>query len=310
MRRGVVRSFWREKIEHDAGTIARMPGATASSRLIYQGPTRLLPEITMAGYDHFQHAGVLPGHVHREAFEICLIVAGAVDWWAGDELCEVRGGDLFVTRPGERHGGVDAVMNPCELYWFHVAFSRRKPLPGMSASESNNLHRRLSGFSIRSFRASDATRRACVALHQEHARADDLARLTARAALHAMLAGVLRDHESALRRRREISAPVREAMRFMSDNLAEPFRIDAAATVAGISVGRLHARFLAETGLTPGDWRLRQSIARAKALLRNTDQSVTSIALDLGFSSSQYFATAFRRVTGLTPIAYRATRAG
>lgn len=262
----------------------------------------------MAGYDHFQRAGALAGHVHRDAFEICLIVSGAVDWWAGEELYEVRGGDLFVTRPGEQHGGVDAVMNPCELYWFHVAFSRRKPLPGVSASESNTLLKRLNGLATRSFRASDATRRACAGLHAEHARADDLSRLAARAALHALLAGVLRDHDSAMKRHREISEPVRAAMEFMSANLAEPFRIDAAADAAGISVGRLHARFLTETGLTPGDWRLRQSVSRAKTLLRNTDQSVTAIALDLGFSSSQYFATAFRRVTGMTPIAYRQTR--
>ncbi len=276
------------------------------TRTAYQDKTALLPEVTMAGWDRFQQAGDLPAHEHVDAFEICLIVSGSVDWWAGDGLHEVRGGELYVTRPGERHGGVDAVMNPCELFWFHVVIPPKRPLPGMSGSESNALYRRLSTLSMRSFRASEESKRACGRLHAEHERQDEFAVLAARAALHDLLIGVLRDHDAAVQRRETRSEPVRAAMAFLQAHLTEPLRIAAAARAAGISVGRLHARFLQETGQTPGDWRSRQLVMRAKTLLRTTDAPVTDIALDLGFSSSQYFATAFKRVTGTTPQAYRA----
>jgi len=278
-----------------------------ATRTIHDRSTALLPEVTMAGWDRFQRAGELPGHVHADAFEICLIVAGSVDWWAGDDLHEVRGGDLYITRPGERHGGVDAVMNPCELYWFHVVISPAKPLPGLSERESNGIRERLMGLPIRSFRASDESKRACDRLHAEHARRDELGPMAARAALHELLAGVLRDHDAARLRRETRSDPVRIAIEFMREHLTEPLRIEAAADAAGISVGRLHARFLQETGQTPGNWRLRQLVTRAKTQLRTTDASITSVGLDLGFSSSQYFATAFKRVTGMTPHAYRAS---
>lgn len=277
-------------------------------RRIYLGPEQLLAELTMVGYDHFQRAGRLPAHVHADAFEICLIISGSVDWWAGDQLHEVRGGELYVTRPGEVHGGVNSVMNPCQLYWFHVVFGPRQPLRGISARESNFLFRRLSGLTLRSFRASEATRQACSRLLDDHARRDELAAVSARAWLHALIVGTLRDHDAALRRRSTLSPAVRAAMAFMTEHLAQPLGIESAAEAAGISVGRLHARFLAETGLTPGEWRLRHLLGQAKARLRNSDQAITDIALDLGFSSSQYFATAFKRVTGFTPREYR--RAG
>lgn len=44
---------------------------------------------------------------------------------------------------------------------------------------------------------------------------------------------------------------------------------------------------------------------RARDLLTTTALSVTEIALETGFSSSQHLSTAFRRLTGSTPTDYR-----
>ena len=44
--------------------------------------------------------------------------------------------------------------------------------------------------------------------------------------------------------------------------------------------------------------------------MRASDASITELALSLGFSSSQYFATVFKQQVGLTPGAYRSLRAG
>ena len=46
----------------------------------------------------------------------------------------------------------------------------------------------------------------------------------------------------------------------------------------------------------------------AEALRAEPDRSITGIALASGYGSSQYFATAFRRHTGLTPGAWRQRR--
>ena len=43
----------------------------------------------------------------------------------------------------------------------------------------------------------------------------------------------------------------------------------------------------------------------ARLLAEDPGRTVTDIALSLGFSSSQYFATVFRRETGTTPGDYR-----
>ncbi len=43
----------------------------------------------------------------------------------------------------------------------------------------------------------------------------------------------------------------------------------------------------------------------AKELLSTTNKSITQISLACGFSTSQYFATHFKKMTGYTPLKYR-----
>ena len=73
---------------------------------------------------------------------------------------------------------------------------------------------------------------------------------------------------------------------------------------------RLHTRFRQEVGQSPGEYILRAKIERARDLLADTDLSVTDIAYSLSFSSAQYFATAFKRLTRATPTSFRRSLKG
>ena len=68
-----------------------------------------------------------------------------------------------------------------------------------------------------------------------------------------------------------------------------------------ISEASFRARFRREMGLPPAEYMLRQKIELAKLRLSSRPACVTDVAHGLGFSSSQYFATVFRRFTNLTP---------
>src|SRR5688572_26744517 len=106
-----------------------MSKTTPLRRRAFQGQSCLIPELKMVGYDHFLRASAtLAEHVHHDAYEICYLLAGSVEWWAGDDVTEVGPGEVYITRPNERHGGADAFMHPCELLWAQVAF----PLSGMT----------------------------------------------------------------------------------------------------------------------------------------------------------------------------------
>jgi AraC-like DNA-binding protein len=67
----------------------------------------------------------------------------------------------------------------------------------------------------------------------------------------------------------------------------------------------LTACFRKESGVTPIAYLNRYRVKQARQLLTDTDQSITEIALEVGFSDSGYFGRVFRREVGVSPEAYR-----
>jgi AraC-like DNA-binding protein len=57
-------------------------------------------------------------------------------------------------------------------------------------------------------------------------------------------------------------------------------------------------------GCSPKQYQLQSRVDHARRLLEQTSLPVTSIAMELGYCSSQHFATQFRQVTGQSPSAY------
>ncbi len=72
-----------------------------------------------------------------------------------------------------------------------------------------------------------------------------------------------------------------------------------------LSYRQLSRHFQQHTGTSIKKNQINQRIREAKRLLQNTRFSITDIAMELHYPSSQKFATQFRNVTGLSPREYR-----
>jgi AraC-like DNA-binding protein len=88
----------------------------------------------------------------------------------------------------------------------------------------------------------------------------------------------------------------------------EPWTLAQLARFARLSRTSLLRIFRQATGKAPIDYLIGLRIEAAKRLLRQSELSMTDIALETGFGDSNYFARQFRLVTGRTPTAFR--RAG
>ncbi|MFW5846112.1 MAG: helix-turn-helix transcriptional regulator [Planctomycetota bacterium] len=69
----------------------------------------------------------------------------------------------------------------------------------------------------------------------------------------------------------------------------------------GLGYRQLTRHFVAAMGMAPKQYQLLRRIEEAQRLLQQTRLSITSIAVELGFPSSQHFATQFKRITGSRP---------
>ena len=98
---------------------------------------------------------------------------------------------------------------------------------------------------------------------------------------------------------------LRRAKDEMDRRYAEPLDVPTLARTALCSEAHFIRAFKRTYGETPHSYLQRRRIERAAMLLRETDRTVTQIALDVGFTSISWFTTAFKDVMGETPTAYR-----
>jgi signal transduction histidine kinase/AraC-like DNA-binding protein len=114
---------------------------------------------------------------------------------------------------------------------------------------------------------------------------------------------------AALERKRKLSGEaqrlVRKAMAFIHQNYAHSISRRDIAQHVSIAEDHLTYCFRQELGATPIEYLQRYRVNQAKRLLKDSERAITEIALDVGFSDSGYFSRIFRRITGMTPEAYR-----
>lgn len=91
----------------------------------------------------------------------------------------------------------------------------------------------------------------------------------------------------------------------LENDFSKDWKLEELLNIAHMSRSNLMRVFRKATGQAPIEYLVRLRIQKAMALLRNTDLSVTEVALEAGFNDSNYFTRQFGRALNQTPSAYR-----
>ena len=94
---------------------------------------------------------------------------------------------------------------------------------------------------------------------------------------------------------------------WLSAHIDEELSVGDIARQADMSLRTFQRRFREATGTAPGDWLIRQRVARARHLAETTDLTVEQIATSSGFGTAETLRHHFRRHVGITPTSYRRT---
>ena len=104
---------------------------------------------------------------------------------------------------------------------------------------------------------------------------------------------------------------LRKALALIDHHLCdeEEGRVALRAVARDVSMSYFHfsRAFKQSMGMTATNYIAERRIERAKKMLEETEMPISEIALRSGFSSQSHFTTAFRRLAGATPKAFRAT---
>jgi AraC family transcriptional regulator len=98
---------------------------------------------------------------------------------------------------------------------------------------------------------------------------------------------------------------LKRALDFIEQNVGQDIGLDELASNSDMTPHYFCRAFRKSVGMPPYRYLVRRRIERSKELLISTDNDVTDIALELGFSSHAHFCNTFRNVVDCSPSAYR-----
>lgn len=97
---------------------------------------------------------------------------------------------------------------------------------------------------------------------------------------------------------------------FIDAHLDEALTLNTLAARVGLPALAFLRRFTQCWGTTPHAYVLERRLQKARRLLTGTQDSVAEVAAACGFAQQSHLGQAFKRMTGLTPQAYRRLQAG
>lgn len=211
----------------------------------------------------------------------------------------IRTGDMFLLFPGEWHTYRPSPTTGWEEYW--IGFQG-----------ANIDHRVEAGFFSKEFPVYriGRTDEVIIALYRD---AIDTA-TRQEAYFQQLLAGIVNHllglmfktaHQLRITSSPRMPDIIEAARNYMQENIEENISMPDVAEHLSISYATFRHTFKKYTGQSPVQYFINLRLHRAKELLRSTEIPIKTISYNLHFENPEYFATLFKKRTGISPSAFR-----
>jgi AraC family L-rhamnose operon regulatory protein RhaS len=284
-------------------------------------PDHVAPGIRTVGYWNANRPQRWGLDWHRnEGIELTYLDRGLLTFATRDREWELRPGQVTVTRPWQEHRVGGPLVAASHLKWIIVDVDVRRPhqpwrWPEWIGLSANDLHR-LTTLLQRNENPvwdGDAAIRAAFHSLQSATNSPESRTLESELRLHtsSLLLALLRLLDRLpVTSNEDLVSPKRALSMFLHEidsHLDHQWTLEEMARACGMGRSQFSTRCRELTNMTPLEFLTFRRIERAAGLLRmEPKRAVTDIALAVGFQSSQYFATVFRRQLGSSPRQYRA----
>ena len=255
-----------------------------------------------------QSAARITWHLH-DCFEMLLLMDGSTAYeFSDNKTVELPGGHFMVIPPGMMHRGLHDVRRPVRLtgIMFDPTVTGAALHTPFTSTDLAWLKSQFEVGTMQSRRMGAELRNHVKAIPQDFSSLD-LSSTSLIASLRLTVFSILLEAAKQLVSTRtfEPKQVVQATIKFMESNLGETISIEEVAEVVHCSRARLFQVFKDSTGMTPNDYWQRLRIDRSLRMLTGSKKSITEIAMDCGFSTSQYFSSVFRKYSGVSPTDYR-----
>lgn len=103
------------------------------------------------------------------------------------------------------------------------------------------------------------------------------------------------------------NAIIRKMIEYLEEHSTEEVTVSELSSLFGYSVPHFCRKFKDATGTSPMKYLMMYRLESACKKIVTEDRSISDIALEYGFSDSNYFARCFKKHFGIPPVKYRKT---
>lgn len=254
-----------------------------------------VPTFTMS-YEHF--------HTYCEIF---YLKTGSCVYSVDNNLYHLTAGDIFIVTPGDSHCTRYEGLVPCERI---VVYCKLEALPESFWTQHQDILENISrsGKVILVKKGQLQMEALLNRLLEENNVPDEfsyefLVLLVMELLLCIRRSGIFVYEQ--IKHMGGISTDIEKALRYIAQNYSLPLTLEDVAENINLSPTYLSKKFKKVTGVTFKEYVNYIRIKQACQALLTTDDSITKIAVDCGFNSSNYFKDIFRKINGVSPRAFR-----
>ena len=281
-----------------------------------------LPFVEDTGHIITPTAEKHPLTVH-EGFELVYLVEGKFLYKIenGPDFT-VHGRQIRLMKPGEKFYGKGGIFYPCNLYWLlfypfspalvdNTLFSR-ETIEYISRVFTSTAHRvvNASPYLEELYNQYGRIMQECSQTDSKpytHPDSPVVCSPFQRSVLRTLICAITLEAADCFSKKelRKSTKCVQIACEFMHQHYQEEINVSNVVDHLNVSDAYLYKIFESEIGQSPNKYLQSLRFEKAADLLLNSTMSITNIAFESGFSSSQYFTKVFRKFTGKTPTEFR-----
>ena len=240
------------------------------------------------------------------------VIEGKFEWMIDHRPFVLYPGDVALILPGQEFGSENGIFEIGSFSWIHVSVQKSgkgEMMPGewssLSKSEGLAIGKILFRNSIPVISKFNEAGRILKYIQNElfaqeigcHARINHL--------VDELFIHLTRQLTRQSNTGRDFPKTFMNLEQALRQNLSHQWTVEEMAALVGLGTTIFNEKVKSYSGFSPINYLINIRVSEAIKLLKRPEISVTDIALDTGFYSSQHFSTTFKKLTGYTPSEFR-----
>ncbi|WP_343691088.1 AraC family transcriptional regulator [Chitinophaga sp.] len=247
-----------------------------------------------------------------EGLRIYHIIEGRFEWYINHQPHVFYPGDVALIMPGKSLSAANSVLTIGSFIWIQLAVKQEDNghiLPGkwsrLSNSESTAIGKILSVNNLPALSRFNEVCSIIKCIYTELVEMEVAYQTRINQHIDEMLIQVSRKITRQTHSSRDFPQAFTNLEIALRQDLSHQWTVEEMAGLVGMGTTMFTEKVKSFSGFSPINYLINIRISEAIKLLKRDDISVTDIALDVGFYSSQHFSTTFKKLTGYRPSEFR-----